>query len=70
MIKLKALLLTVLIGVAAVGLVYIFLTHTKLVLGLLMGALGLMGLIVLYSEVYEYLDQKQALKNSKWNDKK
>lgn len=69
MIKLKALLLTVLIGVAAVGLVYIFLTHTKLLLGILMGAVGFMGVRVLYEEVYRYLKANHDVKNSKWNNK-
>lgn len=68
MIKLKALLLTVLIGVAAVGFVYIFLTQIRLVLGILVALVAFIGLRVLYTEVYDYLDRKEAIKKAKKED--
>lgn len=68
MMKLKALLLTVLIGVAAVGFVYMFLTQIRLVLGILVALAGFMGVRILYTEVYDYLDRKEAIKKAKKED--
>lgn len=70
MIKAKALIITVLSIAATIGFVYIFLVHTKLVLGILVTMVGLIGVRLIYLEVLNHLYEEQKKKESKWNKNK
>lgn len=68
--KTKALIATIGVMIGGATLVYALLEHTKLIIGLTMLAIGILGAKVIYTEILSYLEQEEKLKQSKWNNKK
>jgi hypothetical protein len=66
-IKAKALIITLGIMIGGIALMYALLTHTRLVIGLIMAVIGILGAKLTYTEILSYLQDQERIKNSKWN---
>lgn len=67
--KTKALIATIGVMIGGATLVYALLEHTKLIIGLTMLAIGILGAKVIYTEILNYLLDREKIKTGKWNKK-
>jgi hypothetical protein len=66
-IKTKALIITLGIMIGGGVLMYALLTHTRIVIGVIMAIIGILGAKLTYTEILSYLQDQERIKNSKWN---
>jgi hypothetical protein len=66
-IKTKALIITLGIMIGGIALMYALLTHTRIVIGVIMAIIGILGAKLTYTEILSYLQDQERIKNSKWN---
>lgn len=67
--KTKALIATIGVMIGGATLVYLLIEHTKLVIGLTMLVIGVLGAKVIYTEILNYLEDQEKIKTGKWNKK-
>ena len=67
--KTKALIATIGVMIGGATLVYALLEHTKLIIGLTMLVIGILGAKVIYTEILNYLLDQEKIKTGKWNKK-
>ena len=67
--KTKALIATIGVMIGGATLVYALLEHTKLVIGLTMLVIGILGAKLTYTEILNYLEDQEKIKTGKWNKK-
>lgn len=67
--KTKALIATIGVMIGGATLVYALLEHTKLIIGLTMLVIGILGAKVIYTEILNYLLDREKIKTGKWNKK-
>ena len=67
--KTKALIATIGVMIGGATLVYALLEHTKLVIGLTMLVIGILGAKLTYTEILNYLLDQEKIKTGKWNKK-
>ena len=67
--KTKALIATIGVMIGGATLVYALLEHTKLVIGLTMLVIGILGTKLTYTEILNYLEDQEKIKTGKWNKK-
>jgi hypothetical protein len=66
-VKTKALIITLGIMIGGIALMYALLTHTRIVIGVVMAVIGILGAKLTYTEILSYLQDQEKIKNSKWN---
>ena len=66
-VKTKALIITLGIMIGGVALMYALLTHTRIVIGVVMAVMGILGAKLMYTEILHYLQDQERIKNSTKN---